>query len=106
MDLGLESIGASCTRFGFPERSFPAVHIAGRLDATTVTPPPRAAAIPRIAFDHQDKLGDTLQAIAREKAGIAKPGVDVILGPMPPEVEAAIAEVARSVGATTSRARE
>jgi len=199
IELGLESIRAACTRFDFPERAYPVVHIAGtngkgstaamveriareaglktglytsphlhrfaeririggtplddvslttllhdvlrreadltffeaatltafvafrearvdlavvevglggRLDATNVIPPPRAAAITRIAFDHQDKLGNTLAEIAREKAAIAKPGVDLILGPMDLEVERAIAEVAARAGATTSRAAE
>ncbi|HEY8079779.1 MAG TPA: Mur ligase family protein, partial [Labilithrix sp.] len=44
------------------------VGIGGRLDATNVIPPPRCAAITRVALDHMDKLGDTLEAIAREKA--------------------------------------
>jgi len=82
------------------------VGLGGRLDATNVIPPPRAAAITRIAFDHQDKLGDTLPAIAREKAAIAKPGVDLVLGPMDAEVERAIADVAAQAGATISRAAD
>jgi dihydrofolate synthase / folylpolyglutamate synthase len=78
------------------------VGIGGRLDATNVLPRPRAAAITRIAFDHMDRLGPTLVDIAREKAGIAKPGLDIVLGPMPADVRAAIDEVARAGGATTS----
>jgi dihydrofolate synthase/folylpolyglutamate synthase len=81
------------------------VGIGGRLDATNLIPTPRAAAITRIALDHTDRLGPTLVDIAREKAGIAKPGLDVLLGPMSPEVRAAIDEVARANGATTSDAR-
>jgi dihydrofolate synthase/folylpolyglutamate synthase len=77
------------------------VGIGGRLDATNVVPLPRAAAITRIALDHTDRLGPTLVDIAREKAGIAKPGLDVVLGPMSPEVRAAIDEVAHAHGATT-----
>jgi dihydrofolate synthase/folylpolyglutamate synthase len=77
------------------------VGIGGRLDATNVIPPPRAAAITRIALDHTDRLGSTLVEIAREKAGIAKPGLEIVLGPMSPPVRAAIDEVARSSGATT-----
>src|SRR5580698_1300685 len=80
------------------------VGLGGRLDATNVVPRPRAAAITRIALDHTDRLGTTLDAIAREKAGIAKPGLDLVLGPMAPEVRAAIDEVARASGATTSDA--
>ena len=78
------------------------VGIGGRLDATNVVPPPRAAAITRIALDHTDRLGSTLADIAREKAGIAKPGVDIVLGPIAPDVRAVIDEVARAHGATTS----
>jgi dihydrofolate synthase/folylpolyglutamate synthase len=78
------------------------VGIGGRLDATNVIPTPRAAAITRIALDHTDRLGPTLVDIAREKAGIAKAGLDILLGPMPSDVRAAIDEVARAHGATTS----
>ena len=78
------------------------VGLGGRLDATNVVPRPAAAAITRIALDHTDRLGSTLVEIAREKAGIAKPGLDLVLGPMPPDVRAAIDEVARASGATTS----
>ena len=82
------------------------VGLGGRLDATNVVPTPRAAAITRIALDHTDFLGDSLVDIAREKAGIAKPGLDIVLGPMPPDVRAAIDAVAQSVGATTTSAFE
>jgi dihydrofolate synthase/folylpolyglutamate synthase len=75
------------------------VGIGGRLDATNVVPPPRVSAITRVAFDHMDKLGDSLEAIAREKAGIAKSHVPMVLGPMAPEVRAAALEVALAAGA-------
>ena len=78
------------------------VGLGGRLDATNVVPLPRAAAITRIALDHTDRLGGTLVEIAREKAGIAKPGLDLVLGDVPPDVRAAIDEVARAHRATTS----
>jgi dihydrofolate synthase/folylpolyglutamate synthase len=78
------------------------VGLGGRLDATNVIPTPAAAAITRIALDHTDRLGTTLEAIAREKAGIAKPGLDLLLGDMPPSVRAAIDEVAHACGATTT----
>jgi dihydrofolate synthase/folylpolyglutamate synthase len=77
------------------------VGIGGRLDATNVIPTPQAAAITRIALDHTDRLGSTLIDIAREKAGIAKPGLEIVLGPVPPPVRAAIDEVARAHQATT-----
>jgi dihydrofolate synthase/folylpolyglutamate synthase len=78
------------------------VGLGGRLDATNVVPCPRAAAITRIALDHTDRLGSTEVEIAREKAGIAKPGLDILLGPASPAVRAAIDEVARGHGATTT----
>jgi dihydrofolate synthase/folylpolyglutamate synthase len=78
------------------------VGMGGRLDATNVVQTPRAAAITRIALDHTDRLGTTLVDIAREKAGIAKPGLDIVLGDMSAEVRAAIDEIARANGATTS----
>lgn len=78
------------------------VGIGGRLDATNVLPAPAAAAITRIALDHADRLGSTLIDIAREKAGIAKPGLDIVLGPIPPDLRRVIDRVARDNGATTS----
>jgi dihydrofolate synthase/folylpolyglutamate synthase len=80
------------------------VGLGGRLDATNVIPRPRAAGITRIALDHTDRLGTTLAEIAREKAGIAKPGLDLALGPMSAEVRAVIDGCARAAGATTSSA--
>jgi len=52
------------------------VGLGGRLDATNLIRP-SACAIARIDYDHVDRLGSTLQAIASEKAGILKPGVPV-----------------------------
>ena len=69
------------------------VGLGGRLDATNVLTPV-VTAITSIAFDHQLYLGMTLSDIAREKAGIIKPGVPVILGDMDPSARAAIEEVA------------
>ena len=51
--------------------------MGGRLDATNIVTP-LASVITNIQFDHQAWLGDTLEKIAREKAGIIKPGVPVI----------------------------
>jgi dihydrofolate synthase/folylpolyglutamate synthase len=82
------------------------VGLGGRLDATNVVPTPAAAAITRIALDHTDRLGTTLVEIAREKAGIAKPGLDILLGNMPDDVRAAIDAVAHAAGATTSSVRQ
>jgi len=76
--------------------------LGGRLDAAT-TCHPCATAITSIGFDHAELLGDTLAAIAREKAGIAKAGVPLYLGPLAPEADQAIAAVAAAVGAPVLR---
>ncbi|MBX3210150.1 MAG: bifunctional folylpolyglutamate synthase/dihydrofolate synthase [Labilithrix sp.] len=75
------------------------VGLGGRLDATNVVPAPKVTAVTGIALDHQEMLGDTLDAIAREKAAIAKPGVPMVLGAMPDEARAAALEVAIAAGA-------
>ena len=78
------------------------VGIGGRLDATNVIPPEsvRCSAVTRVALDHQDRLGETLEEIAREKASIAKHGVPFVLGRMPSSsVRQAALDVARSAGA-------
>ncbi|HXG61290.1 MAG TPA: folylpolyglutamate synthase/dihydrofolate synthase family protein [Planctomycetota bacterium] len=59
------------------------VGLGGRLDATNVIRP-AACAITPIDYDHMDKLGRTLGAIAREKAGILKPGVPAVSSPQRP----------------------
>jgi dihydrofolate synthase/folylpolyglutamate synthase len=75
------------------------VGIGGRLDATNVIPLPKVTAITGVAFDHQDKLGDTLDAIAREKAAIARAGVPMVLGALPDEARDAAIDVATRCGA-------
>jgi dihydrofolate synthase/folylpolyglutamate synthase len=81
------------------------VGLGGRLDATNVVAPPSlvATAITSIAFDHQRYLGTTLREIAIEKAGIIKPGVPVVVGPLDPDAAAAIDDVAASRGAPVIR---
>ncbi len=79
------------------------VGLGGRLDATNVVTP-IASAIVSIDFDHQAQLGDTLAAIAAEKAGIVKPGVPVVCGAMPAEAMAVIAGAAAAAGAPLVRA--
>lgn len=75
------------------------VGLGGRLDATNVIKKPLATAITSIALDHTAILGSTLSAITREKAGIFKMDVPVILGPLVPEALATALEVAEDVGA-------
>jgi len=74
------------------------VGLGGRFDATNVLTP-TIAAITTIAFDHERHLGHTLSEIAFEKAGIAKPGVSLVIGRLPAEAAARIARVAAAVGA-------
>lgn len=74
------------------------VGLGGRFDATNVLMP-TIAAITSIAFDHERHLGHTLSDIAFEKAGIAKPGVPLVIGRLPDEAAARISAVAAAVGA-------
>ena len=78
------------------------VGLGGRLDATNLCRPV-ATAVTSIGFDHMDMLGNDLVAIAREKAGIAKPGVPLCLGDLPPEAEAEIRAVAAATSAPVRR---
>lgn len=68
--------------------------LGGRLDATNIVTP-LASVITNIALDHQQWLGDTLEQIAVEKAGIIKPGVPVLTATDAPEALDVIKEVAR-----------
>ena len=70
------------------------VGLGGRLDATNVIDTPEAAVITRIGLDHTEILGDTVEAIAAEKAGIVKPGGAVVLGDQDPRVRGVV-EAAR-----------
>jgi dihydrofolate synthase / folylpolyglutamate synthase len=77
--------------------------LGGRLDATNVIPHPGATAITPISLDHQAFLGDTITAIAGEKAGILKPSSPAIIGPQPSEAAAVIAARAADVDAPLYR---
>jgi dihydrofolate synthase/folylpolyglutamate synthase len=68
------------------------VGLGGRLDATNVSDPV-VAVITSISYDHTQLLGDTLSLIAREKAGIIRPGALVISAPQVPEAMTMIEEV-------------
>ncbi len=75
------------------------VGLGGRGDATNVIDRPAACAITSISMDHRELLGDTLEAIASEKAGIIKPGVPVAIGAQPANVTRVLTDTAKSVGA-------
>ena len=70
------------------------VGLGGRLDSTNVLSP-LVSGITRIARDHMKYLGESLADIAREKAGIAKPGVPFIVGEGDPAVVAVLCDEAR-----------
>ena len=74
------------------------VGLGGRLDATNVVRPV-VAAITAISMDHEAFLGNTLAAIAGEKAGIIKRGVPVVTGRQMPEVMAVLADAADAMEA-------
>ena len=78
------------------------VGLGGRLDATNVVDP-LATAVTRIARDHIEYLGESLTEIAREKAGIAKPGVPFVIGETNPPEAADLARAAAEVGAEVRR---
>lgn len=73
------------------------VGLGGRLDATNVVEP-LVSVITSIGLDHCQQLGYTLPEVAREKAGIIKPGRPVVLGRMGPEAREAIVAIAQDRG--------
>ncbi|WP_029625254.1 bifunctional folylpolyglutamate synthase/dihydrofolate synthase [Sphingomonas sp. PAMC 26605] len=74
------------------------VGLGGRLDATNVLPNPIVTGIAQLGIDHQSFLGDTLEQIAGEKAGIAKPGVPLLTMAYSEPIAARVAMVARAAG--------
>lgn len=90
-----EAFTASNVQVGVVE-----VGMGGRLDATNVIEKPLITVIAKIGLDHQAFLGDTIEAIAREKAGILKPGVPcVVNGNNQASVLEVIKSAAEEVGA-------
>ena len=74
------------------------VGLGGRLDATNVIGAPEAAVIMNIGLDHTEILGDTLEQIAAEKAGIFKPGCDAVAYQQGESVLAVLERKARETG--------
>lgn len=74
------------------------VGLGGRLDSTNVISTVEASVIAPVALDHCALLGNTVGAIAREKAGIIKPGVAVVSAPQDAEAAACLREVAAERG--------
>lgn len=79
------------------------VGLGGRLDATNVVIPELCVITP-VSYDHEAMLGNTLESIAWEKAGILKPGVPVVMAKQQPEPEKVIGERAKELGCALIRA--
>jgi dihydrofolate synthase / folylpolyglutamate synthase len=77
--------------------------MGGRLDATNLVEKPVAVGLTPISFDHMQYLGNTLSAIAGEKAGIIKPRVPTYVGVQPPEAAAVFDAKAQALGAPLFR---
>ncbi len=75
------------------------VGLGGRLDATNIIAEPAVCVITPVDMDHEQYLGDTLAAIAVEKAGILKQGVRACVGIQQDEAREAIEAVAAKIGA-------
>jgi dihydrofolate synthase/folylpolyglutamate synthase len=76
--------------------------LGGRLDSTNVLDP-IVAGVTSIGYDHTEYLGDTLEQIAAEKAGIFKPGRPAVIGERDPHIRDLLADLARKAGASTVR---
>jgi dihydrofolate synthase/folylpolyglutamate synthase len=98
--LGLDAFARHAVEWAVVE-----VGLGGRLDATNVLDP-QLAAISSVALDHTEILGTDLAAIAREKAGIVKPGRPVVSGVRGGPAASVIAEVAAARGAGLRDAAE
>ena len=76
------------------------VGLGGRLDATNVIPAPAVCGIAQLGLDHQFFLGDRLDGIAAEKAGIAKPGAPLVTQHYPDRIARRVGEAAAAAGAS------
>jgi dihydrofolate synthase/folylpolyglutamate synthase len=75
------------------------VGLGGRLDATNVLPAPAVCGIAQLGLDHQQFLGDRIEGVAAEKAGIAKPGIPLVTQHYPDRLAARVGEAAAAAGA-------
>ncbi len=76
------------------------VGLGGSFDATNVVPVPAMTILTPIALDHQEVLGPTVAAVARDKAGVIKRGARVVSAAQSPPARAEVARRARAVAAT------
>lgn len=91
--VGMEAFKNACVEYVVLE-----VGLGGRLDATNVIDKPAVSVITSVSMDHMEILGDTIEKIAEEKAGIIKKDVPVIFYGGNPAVENVVAEKATEVG--------
>ena len=75
------------------------VGLGGRLDATNVIPSPAVCGIAQLGLDHQQFLGDRIEQVAAEKAGIAKAGVPLVTQHYPERLADRVGEAAAAAGA-------
>ena len=75
------------------------VGLGGTLDATNIVERPLVCVVTPISLDHTQVLGDTVEAIARDKAGIIKPGAAVVVGPQEPAAMAVLEAACKAKGA-------
>jgi dihydrofolate synthase/folylpolyglutamate synthase len=78
------------------------VGLGGRIDSTNLVEP-RASVVTSIELEHTDKLGSTLDAIAREKAGILRPGIPAFCGALPDEAFEVVRARAAELGTRLER---
>ena len=94
----LTAVGFAAFADADPDYAVLETGLGGRLDATNICRP-ALAVITRIGLDHCDWLGDTVEKIAAEKAGIVKPGVPVVMGRNAESAVAVVRARAAAVGA-------
>ncbi len=75
--------------------------MGGRLDSTNVFRAPLLTVITNVGLDHEQFLGSDIRSIAREKAGIIKDGIPVVMGRMRPEAQSVVLAAASRMGAET-----
>ncbi|MGI9592270.1 MAG: bifunctional folylpolyglutamate synthase/dihydrofolate synthase, partial [Myxococcota bacterium] len=92
-----------CFRESGVDRAVLEVGLGGRLDSTNVVTP-QVACITSIELEHTDRLGDTLAAIAGEKAGILKRAVPCVVGDLPREALTVVEARAQELGVPLARA--
>lgn len=94
------TVGMAFNHFAMEEVDIAVIEVGlgGRLDSTNIIRP-EVALITNIGMDHMDMLGNSMEAIAMEKAGVIKPGVPVVISEWQEETASVFGHVAASMGA-------